>query len=150
MTKILGLDPGKTTGYALIEVSDRTIYPLQVGNTKDMSLVEIRHLIDEADVIVYEGWRTFKKKARSGAFDFKTMPASEVIGSMNTLIRLRDPQKRCPEVHENLSAVKPVGYGYANMKYVPGKKGMHWQDAMAHAVYYAVDILHAQPVGVRN
>ena len=147
--KLLGLDPGKTTGYAMIHLiedeSGRTISPtLQYGNCTDRELIEIRHLIEEADIICYEGWRTFTNKARSGALDQKEIYAEQAIGSMKTLLRLRtgDP----PKIHENLSGLKPVAYGYANMKYVKGKKGMHWQDALAHAVYCAVDKYHWPPV----
>jgi len=44
-------------------------------------------------------------------------------------------------------AIKPMGFGWAGLKYVPGKKGTHSQDAVAHAVYYAVKVLHALPLG---
>lgn len=144
--KILGIDPGVTTGYALIELQEnpRRIIPTKFfGNTKDMTLVDIRELIEEADYIVYEGWRTFKKHAQTGRLNFQTVPAEQVIGSLKTLLRLR---KTGYTVHENLSGLKPVGYGYANMKYVPGKKGMHWQDALSHATYFAVNNLKWPPV----
>lgn len=140
---ILGIDPGKTTGWAVISVSDRTITPLAFGNTKDMQLIEIKLYIDEADIIVYEGWRTFKKHAESGRLNYQTVPAEQVIGSLKTLLRLRKEQ---PVLHENLSGLKPVGYGWAGMKYTPGKKGMHWQDALAHAVHFAVDKRGAKPI----
>lgn len=146
--KILGLDPGKTTGYALIELQEnpRRIIPTQFfGNTKDMTLVDIRELIEEADYLVYEGWRTFKKHAQTGRLNFQTVPAEQVIGSLKTLLRLR----KTPYIlHENLSGLLPVGYGYANMDYIPGKTGLHWQSALAHAVHYAVDKLKWPPVGV--
>lgn len=148
ITKILGIDPGVTTGYALIELHEnpRSIIPTTIfGNTKDMTLVDIKDIIESADYIVYEGWRTFKKHAQTGRLNFQTVPAEQVIGSLKTLLRL---QKKTVEVQENLSGLKPVGYGYANMKYTPGKKGMHWQDALAHAVYFAVNKLKWPPVGV--
>lgn len=141
--RILGIDPGKTTGWAVIELADRTISPIDFGNTKDMQLIEIRPHIEEADVIVYEGWRTFKKHAESGRLNFQTVPAEQVIGSLKTLLRLRSEQ---PILQENLSGLKPVGWAWAGMKYVPGKKGMHWQDAFAHAVYYAVNTCKAAPL----
>lgn len=147
----LGIDPGKTTGYAMVELDSesRRIIPTRYfGNTKDMTLVDIRELIEEADYICYEGWRTFGDKAKQGKFDFQTMPAEQVIGSMRTLLRLRSSPPI--QVHENLSGLKPVGYGFANMKYVKGKKGMHWQDALAHVVHFAVTKLGFLPVGLQN
>lgn len=146
--KLLGIDPGKTTGYCLIHLceyeSGRIIEPTsKFGNCKDRELISIKPILDEADIVCYEGWRTFSKKARSGALDQKEIYAEQAIGSMKTLLRLRtDP----PQIHENLAGLKPVGYGYSNQIYVSGKKGMHWQDALAHAVYCAVDKYHWPPI----
>lgn len=147
MTNILGLDPGKTTGYALIETegSGRNISLVNVGETKDMTLITIKDLFEKADVVVYESWRTRPGKAQSGAFNWGTMPAPEAIGAVKTLRQLF-----CPDATLVVQepAIKPAGYGFANLKYVKGKDGMHVQDAVAHAVYYAVRKLRALPVSV--
>jgi hypothetical protein len=143
---ILGIDPGKTTGWATIEVNDearRTITPLLFGTTKDMQLIDIRDKIDAADIIVYEGWKTFDTHARTGRLSYQTVPAEQVIGAMRTLLRLRIHQ---PIVWESQPSLKKVGYAWAGMKYISGSQGQHWKDALAHAVYYAVSKLNALPV----
>lgn len=147
MTKVLGLDPGKTTGYAQIGVSDRTFQLLSFGNTEDMTLVNIKHLIEDSDVVVYEGWRTFRKHAMAGRLNYQTVPAEQVIGSLKTLLRL---QTRQPVVKENLSSILPVGYGWAGMHYHSGMKKIHWKDALAHAVHYSVSTLGVHPVVMKS
>jgi len=140
--KILGIDPGGTTGYALIQVQDDEITPLKFDVTKDKLMLDMVPLLIEADVIVYENFLLRPDKARSGAFDWKSNTTEQVIGSLKTLAALHG--KKNLVVQE--PSQKPMGYGFANMKYVPGKKGTHWQDAYAHAVFYAVTKLKANPV----
>lgn len=148
MIKILGLDPGKTTGWAVIHVNEmagsRTISPtLKYGETKDMTLGDIQEHIVAADVICYEGWRTFKKEAERGALNYQKVYAEQVIGAMNTLLRVLNLS---PKVHENLSNAKKVGYGYWGVKQPKGSgDGVHWKDAMSHAIWFAVAKLGARP-----
>lgn len=141
MTTILGLDPGKTTGWAIIRVGeDRKVELGLIGETKDMALLEIEPRFDEADVIVYENFLVRPKNAMKGDFNYDPMFAPQVIGAIKTLAALKkkDLQKQEP-------AIKPVGYGFAGLQYTRGKKGMHVQDAIAHAWFYAVKQLHALP-----
>lgn len=140
--KILGIDPGGTTGYSLIEVRDKTIHALKWGETKDKLLLEIVPYIIQADTIVYENFLLRPGMARSGAFDWKSNVTEQVIGSLKTLAALHERKIEKPQE----PAQKPIGYGFANLKYVPGKKGTHWQDAHAHAVFFAVKKLGANPV----
>lgn len=140
--KILGIDPGGTTGYSLIELKDKTIIPHEFGHIKDKLLLELVPYLVQADIIVYENFLLRPDKARSGAFDWKSNVTEQVIGSLKTLAALHGKTK----IVVQEPAQKPVGYGFANLKYVPGKKGTHWQDAHCHAVYYAVTQLGANPV----
>ena len=140
--KILALDPGKTTGWAEITIKDGKIQLGIWGVTKDTTLVELIPNIKEADIIVYEAWLTRPKHLQRGAFDWDPMITPQVIGSLLTLCRAlekKEPVKQQP-------SIKPVGYGFAGMKYVAGKQGTHWQDAIAHAVFYAVKKLGSPPV----
>ncbi|MET0785591.1 MAG: hypothetical protein ABWY25_02665 [Paenisporosarcina sp.] len=139
---VLAIDPGKTTGWAWISLVDKKINLGQFGTTRDTTLVELIPVIKESDIIVYEGWWTRPSYAKVGRFDFDTMITPQVIGSLLTICKTlekKEPVKQQP-------AVKPVGYGMTGMKYVKGKAGTHWQDAMAHAVFYAVKNLGALPV----
>jgi hypothetical protein len=140
--KILAIDPGKTTGWAEINVEDQVISLGIFGNTKDTTLVELIPNIKEADVVVCEAWLTRPKNLQRGAFDWDPMITPQVIGSLTTLCKALErkaPVKQQP-------SIKPVGYAFAGMKYLAGKQGTHWQDALAHAVYYAVKQLGAHPV----
>lgn len=139
--KILGLDPGKTTGYALIIVTNKIITPGDFGAEKDGKVEVIGELIKQADIVVCEDFKLRPDKARRGVFDYSTMIAPQVIGKIELLCDMTKTT-----LAKQQPAVKPVAFGFAGLKYTPGKKGTHWQDAFAHAVYYAVTKLNALPV----
>lgn len=143
--KILGIDPGGTTGVGIIQMGeDKRLLPTYIGQLtkKDDKTKRLRDLILSVEVIVVENFLVRPGKAAQGAFDWNSMDTSKEIGKIQTLCELEG--KKC--VLQEPS-VKPVGYGWANMKYVPGKKGTHDKDALAHAVFYAVKNLGALPVG---
>lgn len=143
VTRILGIDPGKTTGWAAIKIhDDKKIEPCGCGNTKDMTLIEIVDEIRQADEIVYEGFWLRPDKAHKGAFDWQNFSAEKVIGALLTLIKLH--QKKEP-VKQQPSQRIP-GYAFAGLTYKKGVKGRHWEDALAHAAYFAVKHLGATPV----
>lgn len=143
MTLILALDPGKNTGWGMIRVADgRTLPTGQLGVCLDQTLLELEPQFVEADLIVCESFEVRPKLARAGAFDWDPMETPQVIGAMKALAKRLNKK-----VVMQSPSVKPVGYGYCGMVYVKGKKGMHMQDALAHAVYYAVKTLKANPLG---
>lgn len=143
---VLGVDPGKSTGYALIKVVDGRIEPTGVqGVAKNESVKELEPLLRQADVVVVEDFKVRPTMARKGRFDYNDMVAPRVIGKVELLC----------EIHEKTmvkqqASLKPPAYGMANLKYVKGKKNQHWQDAYAHACYYAVKNLGAQPVSSKD
>jgi hypothetical protein len=139
--KIMGLDPGGTTGVAIIEITNKVPKVIFAKTTKDPLLRDIRDLMKTCDIIVYEGWWTRKTEAETGAFNQSTMIAPQVIGTIETLIDLYEKKgvKQQP-------AIKPMGYGYSNLTYVKGKPGMHSQDAIAHAMYFAVTAKLSRPI----
>lgn len=140
--KILAIDPGKTTGWASIEVDEGKITLGIFGVTRDTTLVEIIDEIKATDIVIYEAWLTRPKHLERGAFDWDPMITPQVIGSL--LAHCKTLEKEVVEKQQ--PSVKPVGYALAGMKYVKGKQGTHWQDALAHAVFYAVKKLGALPV----
>ena len=79
--------------------------------------------------------------ARSGAFDYDNLVASRVIGKIELLCQLGEK-----ELVKQQASLKPMAYGFAGMRYQKGKKGMHWQDAFSHAVYFAVKNQLASPL----
>jgi len=145
ITKILALDPGKTTGWAQIQVNDGIIQLGEFGTTKDTTLVEIAERIQLADVVVYEGFWLRPDKARVGHFDWYENTAEQVIGSLQTLCKLYQKER----LIKQQPSQKVPGYSFAGMIYKKGKSGTHWQDALAHACFYAVNRLKAQPVRVQ-
>ena len=140
--KILGLDPGKTTGWALIEIKNKKIVPINKGHDKDMSMIGQAEYIKEADLVVIEDFLVDPKFAKRGAFNYNDMPAPQVIGSIKTLCQLT----RTPWEMQSPS-VKPVGYGFLGKTYKKGAKDMHSWDALAHVVYYVVKKRLAVPPG---
>lgn len=142
--KILGVDPGKTTGWARIDVDTETqkIELGIFGETRDTTLVELIPQIKESDIITYEAWLTRPKHLQRGAFDWDPMIAPQVIGSLLTLCKTLEK----PRVVKQQPSIKPVGFAMAGLDYSSKKHQPHWKDALAHAVFYAVRSLKALPV----
>jgi hypothetical protein len=139
--KILGLDPGKTTGVALLELNEKALSLVYVNETKDETLLEIVDYIKQADYVICEEFLVRPNKAHGGAFDWSDMVAPRVIGAATSLAK----QYGAQFVLQSPS-IKPVGYGWSAMQYVKGKQKMHMQDAVCHAVYFSVKKLHALPL----
>lgn len=137
----LGIDPGKTTGLALIRVENKIPTLMTVRESKNPTLSQDRDLFELADLVIMEDWKTRPKKAMLGAFNYDPMITPRVIGAAELMSELCS----CKVVMQQ-PAIKPVGYGYANLKYVPGKKGLHIQDAIAHVMYYLVSRSLSRPV----
>lgn len=139
--KILCLDPGKTTGVAVLQVHEKTPQLIFFSEETDVTLLSIEELFLGCDVVVCEEFLVRPAKARKGAFDWQDMVAPRVIGAATTLA------KKYEKIFVTQSpSVKPIGYGFANLKYVKGKKGVHIQDAVAHGMYWAVKSGKCNPV----
>src|SRR5687768_18524376 len=143
---VLGIDPGKATGYALISIGeDHKVTPRDVGVTRDMQLVELQDIIRQADIVVYEDFLIRPDKALKGDFNWKSTEAEKVIGSLLTFCKLMGNK----QVVKQQPAQRIPGIGFAGLQYKRGAKGRHWEDALAHAMFYAVRHLNALPVDKR-
>ena len=141
MVLLLGIDPGKTTGWAVAELGEnRRIVPKNFGHSTDPTGLELLEMMKESDYIIVEDFLVDPRFARSGAFDYDSMIAPQVIGSIKTLAA-----QVKKEIVMQPASVKPVGYGFLGKKYKKGKKGMHQWDALAHIYYFAVKKLRALP-----
>lgn len=140
--RILGIDPGTSTGWANIDVNDKKITLGKFGISKGDSLTDIYEHVQAADIIVYEGFWLRPDKAMKGDFNWQDNPAEKAIGSLLTLCKLSGKTK----IVKQQPSQRVPGFAFAGLKYVPKAKGKHWQDALAHAVFYAVSVLHANPV----
>lgn len=139
---ILGIDPGKTTGLAVIIVNEETKKArIDLAETSsDLTAIEYNHLLQAADYIVVEDFKVRPNKAKKGSFDWSQMETPKIIGSIQTLAALIGKKVTLQQ-----PTIKPMGYGFAHMIYVKGKPGTHIQDAAAHAMYFAVKRGYALP-----
>lgn len=129
--RIIGVDPGKTTGW--VEFEDDKL--LLVGE-QDLDDFIINLDISLADVFIVENYRVRPASMNKGwAHEWSSPEALQVIGA----IKLRVYQQQAKLVLQEPS-IKPVGYGFAGMPYDPKKKGksIHHKDALAHVAYYLV------------
>ena len=133
MKYFLGIDPGGTTGLALVSVTDKKPTLVEVLASKDLTTIEYQWLLKKADLIITENFRLRPKNARDGSFDWSDMETPKIIGKLEMWAQLNDKTLVKQE-----PSIKPMGYGYCQMKYVKGKKGLHIQDAAAHAMFYLV------------
>ena len=141
--RILGIDPGKASGYSLIVLEGKTIVPTpKFGVDRDGELTSIRELIVEGvDHVVIEDFKVRPGNARRGNFDYDDMLTPRQIGRIEEICELTETP-----YSKQQASLKPPAYGFAGMKYSKGKKNQHWQDAFAHACYYAVKFHDARPV----
>jgi len=131
-----GFDPGKMTGVVAVKVENKKIIPAMLPENLDeegLFLLLEHGLSTQPSMFIIEGFwlEPYKNPGKTLAWD--PMYASEAIGAIKHVAR----RNQIPIVIQK-NSVKPVGYGFANQKYIPGKKGLHWQDAMAHVYYYLV------------
>jgi len=133
-----GFDPGKMTGVVGVKVDEnKRISPAMVPC--NMSVKGLYYFLEQEEmysrkcVLIVEGFwlEPYKDPKKNLAWD--PMIASQVIGALYYFAHRTET-----EVITQKNSIKPVGYGFANQKYTPGKKGTHWQDAMAHVYYYLV------------
>lgn len=129
------LDPGRTTGYADFEDGE----PIQMGEftvaIKDwealMDWLYVRQ-INKIDVLVVENYRNRPVAMTQGhANTWSENLESQIIG----FCRCYCMEWGIEMILQDAS-IKPVGYGYAGLKYVKGKAGQHMNDALAHASYW--------------
>lgn len=126
-------DPGDTTGWALFEDG----LPIEMGELHYPSELfgTLVGLISRAELCGFENYRIQPKNSSARGYTpfwSEALPI-RVIGAIEFASFQSDPNRRM--VSQN-SDIKPSGYGYAGMKYVKGKKGMHKEDAIAHGTFW--------------
>lgn len=127
---VMGLDPGKTTGFAIAQVN------LTKKNYKwvEVGEVPIQEFSPWLSNHKYLSWITVEdftlrpgKKTEFLNQGWTNLETAKLVGRVEqfcfeNVIKCRVPQP----------AEKPFGYKLAGIPYVPGKKGTHKWDAMAH------------------
>jgi hypothetical protein len=144
MRKLFGIDPGESTGWASVTLAETGVLKIvEFGISRDLTTHELSDQIADHDLMIVESFLVDPAMSRTGAFDHSDMKTVQVIGALKLQSRLHGTP-----IVEQSRTVKPLGYGYCRMKYVKGKKGMHSEDAMAHAVFWAVKNAGAKPLGI--
>lgn len=97
-------------------------------------------------------WQDFNNWLRQQMVDvmivenYRVRPVPMTRGHANTWSECREAQQigachyhctlHAMEFIKQDPSIKPVGYGFAGLKYVAGKRGTHMQDAVAHGTYW--------------
>lgn len=123
--RILGVDPGDTTGWAILEKGE----PVEIGTLKKDEFYEMipQILAKDIDVCVIEDYIVRPEWGNK----WKKTDTPQKIGAIRLICT--EMKLRCVVQQPS---IKPVGYGWAGMTYVKGKKGTHVMDAIAHARYF--------------
>ena len=137
----VGVDPGKTTGYAVFEDD----MPIVFGEVKfeelddwldTMAGMKVELYVVEAYVI-----RPAHLQSSGYAHQWNKGEALQIIGMIKRESRIRG----LPHPVMQQPSIKPMGYRLLGKEYKKGKKKQHIQDALAHAQYF----LHREknPIG---
>ena len=149
MSVIIGVDPGKTTGWARLDTIDHTIVTGQ-----SVGLEETFHYLHsfihaEANaqaVFVVEDY-IVRPPAMRGVTSFEHTwhkpIAVNVIGAIQYACTIEEREYILQQ-----PSIKPPGYAFAGLEYIKGskRKGVHMDDATAHCYFYAVKELGYPPV----
>jgi len=146
--ELISVDPGdRNMGYVVVEFDEPTknaqIKDLGVIVGKDAGLDWI--LAKSPNLWIVEDYKVDPRLARRGRLDQNQNRTSKQIGA----IELRARQTGS-SIHLQSRTVKPVGYGFAGMKYTRGASGTHMQDALAHMAYYLVQTMGCSPGFLRK
>lgn len=120
--KILGIDPGGTTGVALLEIVDNSygVIPDELDETQAVVDFITYHM---PEIIVMEQFRLYAHKGK--ALRWSTFVASEIIGVVNYIAK----QHNIPVVMQNASMI-------ASLELTGSTGGGHSDDALKHALVY--------------
>lgn len=138
---ILGVDPGLTTGYAFWDTESQVWLSVGELKTKPSSLEESEILPflqnyegSKVNIVAIENYiqrPNFRSNNNNHHHFWTDQTTAKIIGIFCMWSFLNNSI-----YDEQEPSIKPVGYKIAKMTYVPGKKGTHIADAMAHARYY--------------
>lgn len=135
MPRILGLDPGGTTGFCLVESE-------AIGRPTGHSIVDAGEIKRDQFFPWLQAWKTFDlthvvcedwiQRPDMASGRWTPQDVAKQVGA----ISYRAFSLDCIYI-ELQPSDKPEGYRAAKMKYVKGKKGTHISDATAHALFVA-------------
>jgi len=143
---ILGVDPGKTTGWCRLYEDGTTKRGETKGNELTFQLLHNLLSDDEEYTVVVENYavRPVSNKYRSFDHSWDRLDTVRIIGGFEYACQIHS----VPYILQE-PTIKPVGYGYAGLDYKPNSKHkeVHMDDAEAHAWFYAVNKKLIKPKG---
>lgn len=119
--RILAIDPGGTTGYAVLEDGK----PTHMGQIDSSDILRWINSLTKPDVLILENYRV-----RPGHKRWDETQPSQLIGAF----KLKAAEWGIEPVMQE-PAIKPVGYGWMRAKFGITDKN-HMLDALAHSIYY--------------
>lgn len=130
----LGIDPGKTTGLALVDLPSVGAKPV-LEYTGQLNVEEtIQWLAENAHrikIIVCEDYRLFLHKARQQAGS--KMEATQVIGAIRAIASIHKIK-----VVMQPPNIKAIAEKKTKLKPPSNHAESHWIDAYNHVVYYLI------------
>ena len=133
--KILGIDPGNTLGFCLVDKRENSFEKVAVGEIRAADTekfhqwLDLWATIDGLRIVVCED---FIARPEYTDGRWTKLDTAKQVGSIERTAH----NLGCIFV-EIQPAMKPDGYRAAKLKYIKGKKGTHKEDATAHAYYVA-------------
>jgi len=128
--RIIGFDPGESTGWAIVDLRRKSFEIEALGVLNEAALTQkLEGLLVDIDVIVMENFRVRPGNAKRGSFDYSPMKTIQVIGA----IKYEAKKSGIPVVLQE-PAIKPMGYGFLHQP----NKHLHDMDALCHLAYYCI------------
>lgn len=127
--RYLSLDPGATTGWAVMERGK----PLKMGESPLAEFHSfLRAVSEEVELYVVEDYIIRPASVQGGySHQWNKGEALQVIGAVKYQAFLQGA-----EVVLQQPSVKPMGAKVSGIPYTPGKSGTHMFDAILHGCYY--------------
>lgn len=118
--RLVSIDPGGTTGYAILEQAEDDLWDV-VEVKQKITDEDLEHIIKPGDIVIYENIQVFDRSIRTIGI--------EVIGALKIICRLVGitPIKRTPGYLQGIRHW-PLA--------LPVKCSRHAKDALHHAVVY--------------
>jgi len=133
MTKLIAIDPGEMTGYAMAEWDrDTNEYTVVKWDHAPWKQFLIRYAQNfEWDVVVYEAWRLRHEEAPK--LVGSDMQSSQCLGGIRLQAWLHEAV-----LIEQSTQIKPfIDKRMGGTEYLPGRGGVeHHRDALRHLHYY--------------
>ena len=131
---ILGIDPGKTSGFAIYSLIPKERDSLKFERWWEVNISDYSPTLEGLTFVTKVGIEDFiLRPTGKGSFltkgkGYHTLDTAKLIGRVEQWAYTNKIQ--CVV---NQPAEKPMGYKMAKLPYVAGKQGTHMMDAAAHA-----------------